>query len=88
MASCLFNDRLVEEDQHLTLNRRVEVHWTDSGYCYQGTGRIVSLNRHEATVSLTTVNGHDSRFRAGSKVCVPRYHDQTRWSDSTCVKPL
>lgn len=91
MEHSLFNDRLVNEDRHLSVHSAVKVCWTDSGYSYQGTGRIASLNSLEASVTLTTINGpsdHGGRYHVGSRVSVPRYHDQTRWSDNSSVRPL
>lgn len=91
MANSLFNDRLVDEDRHLTVHSAVKVCWTNNGYSYQGTGHIASLNSHEATVTLKTINGpndYGCRYHVGSRISVPRYHDQTRWSDNANVRPL
>jgi len=91
VAHSLFNDQLVDEDRQLMINSAVKVCWMDSGYSYQGTGRIAALNSFEATVTLTTINGPCAdcgRYHIGSRISVPRYNDQTRWSDNSSVRPL
>lgn len=85
MANSLFNDWLVNEDHHLSIHSAVKISWINNGYSYQGTGRIASLNTHEATVILTAINDQNDygkRYHVGNRISVPRYHDQTRWSET------